>query len=184
MKIFEIGVPKTGTQSLGKAFEILGFTHKGFSKECYLPEPYPNWTREDSWPVMCEVADKYESFTDGPWHGVPVRLWDERYPNSKFILLERDDESWIKSQEFFMTNTMDFLEESKQWLTDRDGAIKDYLEFKKTKYDKIKKYFKNRLNDLLVMNICDGEGWEVLCPFLDKNIPNIPFPKVGITEFK
>ena len=159
MKIFEIGVPKTGTQSLGKAFEILGFTHKGFSKECYLPEPYPNWTREDSWPVMCEVADKYESFTYGPWHGVPVRLWDERYPNSKFILLE-------------------------QWLTDRDGAIKDYLEFKKTKYDKIKKYFKNRLNDLLVMNICDGEGWEVLCPFLDKNIPNIPFPKVGITEFK
>ena len=61
MKIFEIGVAKTGTVSLGIAFKILGFTHKGFSEECYLPEPYPNWTKEDSWPVMCEVADKYES---------------------------------------------------------------------------------------------------------------------------
>ena len=48
MKIFEIGVAKTGTVSLGIAFKILGFTHKGFSEECYLPEPYPNWTKEDS----------------------------------------------------------------------------------------------------------------------------------------
>ena len=40
MKIFEIGVAKTGTVSLGIAFKILGFTHKGFSEECYLPEPY------------------------------------------------------------------------------------------------------------------------------------------------
>ena len=32
------------------------------------------------------------------------------------------------------------------------------------------------------MNICEGDSWEVLCPFLDKSIPNIPFPKLNITE--
>ena len=181
MKIFEIGVAKTGTVSLGIAFKILGFTHKGFSEECYLPEPYPNWTKEDSWPVMCEVADKYESFTDGPWHDVPFEWWDERYPNSKFIILERDDESRIKSQEFFQTNVLDW---DKQWLSDRDGAIKNHLEFKKTKYNRIKKHFKDRPDDLLVMNICDGDGWEVLCPYLEKDIPDVPFPQENVTEFK
>ena len=28
MKVFEIGVAKTGTASLGRAYEILGFKHK------------------------------------------------------------------------------------------------------------------------------------------------------------
>ena len=30
------------------------------------------------------------------------------------------------------------------------------------------------------MNICDGDGWEVLCPFLGKDIPNVPFPKLNV----
>ena len=40
----------------------------------------------------------------------------------------------------------------------------------------VREYFKDRPNDLLVMNICAGDGWEKLCPFLDKNIPAGPFP--------
>jgi hypothetical protein len=32
------------------------------------------------------------------------------------------------------------------------------------------------------MNICDGEGWEKLCSFLNKPIPDVPFPKENITE--
>ena len=36
MKIFEIGVAKTGTTSLGKAYEILGFKHKAEDPDLYL----------------------------------------------------------------------------------------------------------------------------------------------------
>jgi hypothetical protein len=180
MRIFEIGVMKTGTTSLGKAFRILGFKHVGWRADCYLPEPYPNNTFKDSWPAMCEVADKYETFTDGPWHDVPFQLWDKRYPGSKFIILERDDESWGKSNEFWQTNVLDW---DKQWESDRDGAIENHLNHKRTKYDKIKNYFKDRPDDLLVMNICDGDGWEVLCPFLDKPIPAVSFPHLNITIF-
>ena len=171
MKIFEIGVAKTGTTSLGRAFEILGFTHIGFKGEYYLPKSNP--TREETWSVVCEVADKYESFTDGPWHDIPFKMWDERYPNSKFIILERGGESWINSQEYHQINVMGI-----------DFDIEASLDYKRTKYGKIKKYFKNRPDDLLVMNICDGEGWEILCPFLGKDIPDVPFPKLNVTESK
>ncbi len=63
--------------------------------------------------------------------------------------------------------------------SDRDGAIENHLNHKRTKYDKIKNYFKDRPDDLLVMNICDGDGWEVLCPFLDKPIPAVSFPHLN-----
>jgi hypothetical protein len=36
MKIFEIGVAKTGTTSLGLAYEILGFKHKGDDPDLFF----------------------------------------------------------------------------------------------------------------------------------------------------
>jgi hypothetical protein len=29
---------------------------------------------------------------------------------------------------------------------------------------------------LLELAICEGEGWEKLCPFLDVPVPAVPFP--------
>ena len=49
-----------------------------------------------------------------------------------------------------------------------------------SKYHEINTYFKNRPNDLLVMNICEGDGWEMLCPFLGTDIPDVPFPKLNV----
>jgi len=37
-------------------------------------------------------------------------------------------------------------------------------------------YFRKRPDDLLIMNITDGDGWEKLCPFLSKPIPPEDFP--------
>ena len=33
-------------------------------------------------------------------------------------------------------------------------------------HEHVEQYFKNRADDLLIMNIFDGDGWDVLCPFL------------------
>ena len=44
----------------------------------------------------------------------------------------------------------------------------------------IKEYFRDRTDNLLVMNICAGEGWETLCPFLNKHTPNVQFPKLNV----
>ncbi|MEO0808082.1 MAG: sulfotransferase, partial [Cyanobacteria bacterium J06643_4] len=46
-----------------------------------------------------------------------------------------------------------------------------------------KQYFSGRSNDLLTLNICEGETcttppWHQLCQFLDKPLPKQTFPKV------
>ncbi len=187
MKVFEIGVAKTGTTSLGRAYEILGFKHKAEDPDLYL-EFIENYDYE----VLYEVIDKYDAFQDGPWHNkdVDYKILDKKYPNSKFIILERDDESWIRSNEKFYSPKYhkdwenweySFLIDDR-WVTQRESVIEEKLTYKNSKYLEIKEYFKDRQNDLLVMNICDGQGWEVLCPFLGKEIPNVPFPKLNVWE--
>jgi hypothetical protein len=33
------------------------------------------------------------------------------------------------------------------------------------------------------MNICAGDGWDKLCPFLGKTAPNAPFPCTNQTDY-
>ena len=185
MKVFEIGVAKTGTTSLGKAYEILGFKHKAED-----PDLYFKFIDNYDYEVLFEVIDRYDAFQDGPWHNkdVDYKILDKKYPNSKFIILERDDESWIRSNEKFYSPKYhkdwenweySFLIDDR-WVTQRESVIEEKLTYKNSKYLEIKEYFKDRQSDLLVMNICDGQGWEVLCPFLGKEIPNVPFPKLNV----
>jgi len=50
------------------------------------------------------------------------------------------------------------------------------------KYKTIKEYFKNRPNDLLIMEI--NEGWKPLCEFLDVAIPPVNFPCLNVSKIK
>ena len=45
-------------------------------------------------------------------------------------------------------------------------------------YQSVIHYFKDRPNDLLVLDICNGDGWEKLCPFVNKPFVDFPFPFV------
>ncbi|MDJ0576763.1 MAG: sulfotransferase [Xenococcaceae cyanobacterium MO_234.B1] len=55
-------------------------------------------------------------------------------------------------------------------------------------HEQVKSYFAGRPNDFLIMNICQGNAWEILCNFLDKPCPDVPFPiknaKKNITPAK
>jgi len=37
-------------------------------------------------------------------------------------------------------------------------------------------YFKGRTTDLLVLRLTEGDGWAKLCPFLEQEVPHVPFP--------
>jgi hypothetical protein len=189
MKIFEVGVMRTGTTSLGRAYEILGFNHRGCNHVLNN-----KFNKERDYNMLFNVIDKYDAFQDVPWQSIDVQILDKKYPGSKFILLERDDESWIRSLEYWSSPALnkdweEWIEPDRalvdeRWVIDRDNLIKEHLEWKYSKYEKIKEYFRDRKDDLLVMNICDGEGWEVLCSFLNISIPrvglNVSFPKVNV----
>jgi hypothetical protein len=42
----------------------------------------------------------------------------------------------------------------------------------------VARYFQDRPRDLLVLDICAGESWDKLCPFLGRPVPATPFPRV------
>ena len=183
-KIFEIGVKKTGTSSLGAAYRSLGYKTAGWD-----PVLFHEWSLTKDHDCIIKACMKYDAFQDGPWHGCDFRVLDRSFPGSKFILLERDDGSWIGSLERHESPALnvnnintDWLQD--RWVTDRDAYINEMIAFKKEKYDRIKEYFKDRPGDLLILNIFEEDNPYVrLCDFLNiEHIPSRTFPHVNSSE--
>ncbi len=89
MKIFGIGLSKTGTTSLAHALELLG----------YKTRDYPglvHYSPGDLTSIDAELLETHDALTDTP---IPsfYRELDARYPDAKFILTIRDAEGWLKS---------------------------------------------------------------------------------------
>jgi len=53
---------------------------------------------------------------------------------------------------------------------------KTLLDIYDTHYKNVIDYFKERTDDLLIIDICGGDGWDLLSPFLSKAVPNTAFP--------
>jgi hypothetical protein len=168
-KIFCIGFHKTGTKSLGMALKTLDYRVTG-----------PNSINDQNiaknvYSVAKSLVRKYDAFKDNPWP-IIFKEMDAIHPNSKFILTIRDSESWIKSQvrHFGRHET-----QMRKWIYgvgcpegNEETYIKRFEEHNKEVID----YFKDRPEDLLVIDFAKKDGWEKLCSFLQADIPNIPFP--------
>jgi len=181
-KIFGIGLSKTGTTSLANALELLG----------YRTKDYIGVTKYVQGDVCCidlDTIDKNNALTDTP---IPsfYRELDVRYPGSKFILTVRDRASWARSCKKQFTQRLAEIQNDahKRLFIDLYGTdvfdeakfVGGYESFVKG----VLEYFANRPNDLLVMDITGGEGWEELCRFLGRPMPDVPFPKANVTQIR
>ena len=118
---------------------------------------------------------------------MPIPLFypqlDQRYPNSTFILTIRDTASWLDSMRAHLEkwtlddSHRDYRQTVRLAMYGVAGFSEDRLKSVfKTHVEKAKRYFADRPKDLLVLDICGGEGWDHLCGFLDRPIPTEPFP--------
>ena len=90
-KVFGIGLPKTGTTSLGYCFRRFGFKHRTFDMDLAVQVK-----RGRLEPVFAE-AERFETFEDWPWFEI-YRELDQRFPRSKFILtLRKDTATYVAS---------------------------------------------------------------------------------------
>ena len=170
-KVFGIGAARTGTSSLARAFVLLGFRHTSWD-----PELWDAFERGDYAPIFA-VADRYETFEDGPWNGRDLyRELDARYPRSKFVLTNRDPESWLRSHERHFSAEGSQRIPSRYWIHDyaarRDEILRDY----EARNEEVIAHFAGRSDALLVLDVVGGQGWERLCPFLGLDPPGEPFP--------
>lgn len=163
MKIIGIGLHRTGTTSLRKALKILGC-----GKIIGPISPPLQGGDEGYWQNVLLRLRKANGATDAPWFH-----WFEEIDaifDCKFIYTLRPMDVWLQSMFAWFGDNGEKGKAVYKWLY-KDKTILQYYQWHDMK---VREYFYGKGDNLLVMEI--SEGWEPICNFLDKPIPQLPFP--------
>ena len=169
-RVICVGWHKTGTSTLGAALLRLGYSVLGCRLDAYYPLSAGD--RE----AALRIADPFDALQDVPWAALYEHL-DARFPGSRFILTVRDDDSWLRSAVRHFGDTPIPLH---GWLygdPSLEGNEDLYLARYRRHNDDVRRYFADRCDDLLIMDLAAGNGWQELCAFLDEPVPYAPFPR-------
>jgi len=142
-KIWGLGLSRTGTTTLTFVLNEIGFTH-----------------------IHYPTDDEMMSFANDGASDIPVipkyKKLDTMFPNSKFILTTRNKDKWLASMEPYLERKRNWNQSNRQ-INIRKQVYKepffDYNIYSKVYDDhekNVREYFKNRPNDLLILNIVDG----------------------------
>ena len=175
MKVFGIGWAKTGTTTLGKCFEALGFDHQSQDLSLVSGIPTGDLSR------LFALAERKETFEDWPWI-VLYRELDKQFPGSRFVLTKREPDKWIRSYRNMLakqgeaSNDLNQIRRILYGLPFPHVSEEQLIERYENHNSEVEDYFRTRSKDLLIVNWEQGDGWEALCSFLGREIPNTPFP--------
>lgn len=191
MTLFLIGAGfgRTGTESMKLALEQLGLGRCHHMREVIDDEEL-----RDRWrkvvngepPDWDRLFDGFGCTVDWP----SAYYWRElaaHYPDAKILLTVRSSDSWYKS----FSNTILKVIESGDSLTgmgpqlvgkkvfagragDRDHAI--------SLYERNTAEVQAAFPPERLLTYTVGDGWEPLCAFLGKPVPDTPFPRTNSTE--
>ena len=184
-KVFGIGLSRTGTTSLTDALNLLGV------RTIHYPNDDQTFSELARGDYRLSVLHEYQGVTDTPVAPFYAQL-DRAWPGSKFILTVREKAQWLQSAEAHW----DLLKQHGLKATDtKFQAFADFItacvygtiyfsaERFSYAYDlhlrNVQEYFAARPQDLLILDVCSGEGWDRLCAFLGLPVPNQYFPHVN-----
>jgi hypothetical protein len=178
-KVFGIGLNKTGSNSLHNALQMLGFQSVHYSCSTGNIKEIIRQNHLRGVKLLTGI-ERYQAFSD--WNRPDTnhlfKQLDRQYPGSKFILHTRELEAWLSSREQHVRRTPNLGELQKRfpksswYQIDKDA----WRQERQVLYDDVFEYFGDRPEDLLVLDIPAGDGWEKLCPFLGRSLPSEPFP--------
>lgn len=177
-KVFGIGLPKTGTTSLHIALQILGYRSCAFAGDKRTFKEL----REGNYRLS--VLRNFDAVSDIPIPAIFAQL-DEFWPKSKFILTIRNLDNWLESCRKAHFNRVSEVPEP--------GSLRDFYRtmlygcptFNEARFRWIhhahrlcvEDYFKgDKFDQLLIMDVTNGDGWVKLCKFLNRDVPNCEFP--------
>ena len=181
-RIFGVGMQRTATTSLHRALQVMGVDslHWGTGEAPRI------WNEMKSLGKSVTL-ERYYAASDMP---IPLlyRELDALYPGSKFILTVRDENKWADSVERLWSPAHN----PKRWMWDeypfshrihtalygqRNFNRQIFLARYRRHNAEVRAYFKDRPEDLLVMDMDAGAGWQELCGFLKAPVPAIPYPR-------
>lgn len=190
LEIIGAGFGRTGTESMKRALELLGYD------PCYhMYEVLPHWNRVDLWRRIAqgaradwdEVFDGYRATVDWP----ACMFWRElaaHYPNARILLTVRSAESWYASMKKTIIKVMEEEGEgdtsvSQVLIRNRcfEGNIHDGTHmmdtFERHNAEVEAAFGSDRL---LVYEL--GSEWQPLCEFLQLPVPQQAFPSGNRAE--
>lgn len=177
-KIIGVGFQKTGTSSLRDALHSLGYSVGDNNYKLLFPLLHGNYRK------VLKTLSKYDAVEDNPWPLIYKEL-DKRVPDCKFILALRDPESWYTSVSRHIGKLRSPMHE---WIYGRGNGIplenkQNAINIYRRHNQEVIEYFKNRPDDLLILDFTKGDSWGKLCRFLDKPIPGDLFPHANDYRF-
>lgn len=196
-KVFCLGFPKTGTTSLEVALQSLGYrVCRGASRNNHSNFLMALHVHGDTDEIARLIAH-FDAFADMPWGGTPLYLWlSRRYPEARFVHTVRDPDKWYRS----LLNQLEKAAGSSDASLDdlhaaggygatmilrRVWGIEDIvvqkdqaLSFYNTLNAAILSHFAQHDN-FLSLDLTQTPDWGPLCAFLDRPVPDQPFPHLN-----
>ena len=201
IEVIGAGFGRTGTLSLKFALETLGFEKCYHMMEVMLNEGHVAQWRQAAQDEKVDWHDLYRGYratVDWP----SASFWRELrfvYPDAKVILTLRDSERWytsVMNTIWKLSSTALETGESRgdQEMIERalmgheviwDGVFGGRMEDKNHVIDCFERHNEEVIDSvpqeqLLVYR--PGDGWEPLCEFLQKPVPETDYPRVNSTE--
>lgn len=208
LEVLSLGFSRTGTLSMRGALEILGYpdpyhfsSFYDNSRDCDVWQELIAAKFEGKGTVTKQQFDGLlghcGAITDGPCILFAAELM-EFYPDAKIVLVERDIDSWYKSWSDFLDSAFNpalpllgrldpyylgrIVGVGASAVDKQVGSGKTLLAAKARSKEQYRKHYalvralapKDRLLEYRL-----GDGWEPLCKFLGKPVPDVPFPHVN-----
>ena len=170
-KVFGLGLSKTGTTSLSKAVEMLGYQSIHTDRSL---APFMHNTSTD--------LGGYYDTVDAVWD-IPTAIYYPElihaYPDAKFVLTTRETASWYTSFKEFLNGYMFY-----QWgcaVPERIQRLHEFVYGSRFPSERWKTFYENHNeqvisffaanapNQLLVMDINEENKWQKLCRFLEES---------------
>ena len=179
-KVFVIGFHKTGTTSLGKALQILGYKVCGSLKEGYNYRKY-NDPKTYIWEQAKDLLPIYEAFQDTPWFLFYKELY-EMHPDAYFILTIRPEEKWLRSVQKHFGNKKfkyhDLIYDTSDSMSNGSHYIAKY----KKHNEEVVAFFQGNPR-FKILHVEDVE-WKEIGDFLGIDPPKTKFPHANKAGYR
>jgi len=166
-KVFCIGFNKTGTTTVGKSLELLGYRNTSFNKKVFR-----EYYKKNEIDKVLRYTAKFDSTDDLPWLKVDmIPVLDKEFLSSKFIYRTRDEKSWKKSLSNWSFNLTGKYPDLEKEL----NSFRKHKEF-------VLEYFAGRSDDFIILDVKDPTGYKKLADFLGKTTSREAFPHFNETK--
>ena len=188
LSVIGAGFGRTGTASMKMALEMLELGPCHHMKDVSTPEQNSYWLAAAEGQKMNwdQVFEGFGSCIDWPaaffW-----RELSEYYPDAKILLTVRDPESWYKSMQNTIFNVLKAKPEPFAVAVKLIGErlfeeCFDDKDFVLSLYEQNTRDVQAAFSSDRLLTYELGSGWEPLCRFLGKPIPDVEFPRSNSTE--